>query len=122
MFYKFADVRIFQSLVRRWLEDLKDDMKEPLIACFDFKGNLIYSTNQITCNLYMTVTQMIDGFSPCQVYSVNQIIDFLSNIFTVLQPNSRVINSAYSVVLPSDTLLNYWLHWGSFKFDLVHGT
>ncbi|XP_038892979.1 uncharacterized protein LOC120081876 [Benincasa hispida] len=60
------DVRIFQSLVRRWLQDLKDDMKEPLLACFDFKRNLIYSTNQITCNLYMTVTQMIDGFSPCQ--------------------------------------------------------
>ncbi|TYK30260.1 uncharacterized protein E5676_scaffold344G00120 [Cucumis melo var. makuwa] len=60
------DVRIFQSLVRRWLQDLKDDMKEPLLACFDFKENLIYSTNQITCNLYTTVTQMIDGFSTCQ--------------------------------------------------------
>ncbi|XP_022155368.1 uncharacterized protein LOC111022510 [Momordica charantia] len=64
--YYLPDVRVFQSLVRQWLQDLKDDTKEPLLACFDFKGNLIYSTNQITCNLYMPVNQMIDGFSPCQ--------------------------------------------------------
>lgn len=94
IFNKSADLRIFQSLVRRWLQDLKDDMKEPLLACFDFKENLIYSTNQITCNLYMTVTQMIDGFSSCQVYSVNQIIDCLSKTFTVMKPPS-IINLAY---------------------------
>lgn len=97
IFSKFADVRVFQSLVRRWLQDLMDDMKEPLTACFDFKGNLIYSANQITCNLYMPVTQMIDGFSICQVSSVNQMIDCLSKIFTATcSLNSRVINSASS--------------------------
>lgn len=95
IFYKFADVRAFQSLVRQWLQELKDDPKEPLIACFDFKGNLIYLMDQIICNLYKPVTQMIDGFFPCQVYSVNQMIDCSSNYFTVIQPNYRVINMVY---------------------------
>ncbi|KAK2662180.1 hypothetical protein Ddye_000754 [Dipteronia dyeriana] len=60
------DVKVLQGLVKRWLQDLKDDIEEPLQARFVFKGNLVGSVNQITCNLRSSVNQIDDGFSPCQ--------------------------------------------------------
>ncbi|KAL5791623.1 hypothetical protein ACOSP7_000217 [Xanthoceras sorbifolium] len=60
------DVKVFQGLVKGWLQDLKDDMEEPLQARFVFKSNLVGSVNQITCNLCPSVNQIVDGFSPCQ--------------------------------------------------------
>ncbi|KAK3204397.1 hypothetical protein Dsin_018443 [Dipteronia sinensis] len=44
------DVKVLQGLVKRWLQDLKDDMEEPLQARFVFKSNLVDSMNQITCS------------------------------------------------------------------------
>ncbi|KAJ0051798.1 hypothetical protein Pint_01316 [Pistacia integerrima] len=60
------DMKVFRGMVKRWLQDLKDDMEEPLQARFVFKNNLFGSVNQITCNLCASVNQIIDGFSPCQ--------------------------------------------------------
>ncbi|KAF9668137.1 hypothetical protein SADUNF_Sadunf15G0097200 [Salix dunnii] len=62
----FADSRVFHSLVKRWLQELKDDMEEPLQARFIFKSNLIGSLNQIYCSLSTSVCQIIDGFSACE--------------------------------------------------------
>ncbi|XP_031741055.1 uncharacterized protein LOC101221059 [Cucumis sativus] len=133
------DLRIFQSLVRRWLQDLKDDMKEPLLACFDFKENLIYSTNQITCNLYMTVTQMIDGFSSCQtcrchgtpleVYRSKEIKestcaisgDFLDT--SGIMKNSIKVGEKTILFLPSSQCLTKSQQNASqIKFDVVQRT
>ncbi|KAI9177436.1 hypothetical protein LWI28_015241 [Acer negundo] len=60
------DVKVLQGLVKRWLQDLKDDIEEPLQARFVFKSNLVGSVNQITCNLCSSVNQIDDGFGPCQ--------------------------------------------------------
>ncbi|KAF5731020.1 hypothetical protein HS088_TW19G00623 [Tripterygium wilfordii] len=67
------DDKAFYSLVKRWLQDLKDDMEEPLQAQFIFKSNIVGSVNQITCNLYTSVNQIIDGFTPCQTCSCHGI-------------------------------------------------
>ncbi|XP_016651239.1 PREDICTED: uncharacterized protein LOC103337913 [Prunus mume] len=60
------DVKVLHGLVNRWLQDLKDDMEEPLQARFNFKNNLVGSVNQIFCNLYISVNPNIDVFYPCQ--------------------------------------------------------
>ncbi|KAB2633061.1 hypothetical protein D8674_029308 [Pyrus ussuriensis x Pyrus communis] len=60
------DVKVLHGLVNRWLQDLKDDIEEPLQARFNFKNNLVGSVNQISCNLYISVNPIIDGFYPCQ--------------------------------------------------------
>ncbi|XP_068305174.1 uncharacterized protein [Pyrus communis] len=60
------DVKVLHGLVNRWLQDLKDDVEEPLQARFNFKNNLVGSVNQISCNLYISVNPIIDGFYPCQ--------------------------------------------------------
>ncbi|KAK4569316.1 hypothetical protein RGQ29_004634 [Quercus rubra] len=60
------NVRVLHGLVKQWIEDLKDDMEKPLQARFLFKTNLVGSMNQISCNLYVSVNKIVDGFSPCQ--------------------------------------------------------
>ncbi|KDP22508.1 hypothetical protein JCGZ_26339 [Jatropha curcas] len=68
------DTRVFHSLVKRWLQDLKDDMEEPLQARFIFKSNLVGSLNQISCSLSISVSQIIDGFSACQTCRCHGIV------------------------------------------------
>ncbi|CAK7336882.1 unnamed protein product [Dovyalis caffra] len=58
--------RVCHSLVKQWLQELKDDMKEPLQARFIFKSNLIGSVNHIFCSLSTSVCQITDGFGACQ--------------------------------------------------------
>ncbi|XP_010656055.1 uncharacterized protein LOC100242180 isoform X2 [Vitis vinifera] len=60
------DVCVLHGLVKRWLQDLKDDIEEPLQACFIFKTNLVGSVNQISCNFSISFNHITDGFSPCQ--------------------------------------------------------
>ncbi|KAK7839982.1 hypothetical protein CFP56_017295 [Quercus suber] len=60
------NVRVLHGLVKQWIEDLKDDMEKPLQARFLFKNNLVGSMNQISCNLYVSVNKIVDGFSPSQ--------------------------------------------------------
>ncbi|XP_024170125.1 uncharacterized protein LOC112176438 isoform X1 [Rosa chinensis] len=60
------DPRVLHGLVNRWLQDLKDDIEEPMQARFNFKQNLVGSVNHLSCNLYISVNQMVDGFYPCQ--------------------------------------------------------
>ncbi|XP_059444684.1 uncharacterized protein LOC132176477 isoform X2 [Corylus avellana] len=67
------DVRVLHGLVKRWKADLEDDAEEPLQAHFLFKNNLVGSVNQISCNLYISVNKIIDGFSPCQTCSCHGI-------------------------------------------------
>ncbi|KAK9278847.1 hypothetical protein L1049_028426 [Liquidambar formosana] len=61
------DVQVLSGLVKRWLQDLKDDMEETLQARFIFKSNLVGSVNLISCYLSESVNQIIDGFTPCQI-------------------------------------------------------
>ncbi|KAK8657856.1 hypothetical protein V6N13_036075 [Hibiscus sabdariffa] len=60
------EVKVFHSLVKRWLQDLRDDMEEPLQAHFIFNSNLAGSLKQISCNLSASVNHIIDGFNPCK--------------------------------------------------------
>ncbi|XVE63802.1 hypothetical protein DITRI_Ditri07aG0049500 [Diplodiscus trichospermus] len=60
------EVNIFHGLVKRWLQDLRDDMEEPLQARFIFNNNLAGSLKRISCNLSASVNHMIDGFNPCK--------------------------------------------------------
>ncbi|RVW28630.1 hypothetical protein CK203_113321 [Vitis vinifera] len=61
------DVRVLHGLVKRWLQDLKDDIEEPLQVRFIFKTNLVGSVNQISCNFSISFNHITDGFSPCQI-------------------------------------------------------
>ncbi|XP_058102679.1 uncharacterized protein LOC131246500 isoform X4 [Magnolia sinica] len=62
----YPDTRVLAGLVKRWLQELKDEIEEPLQAFFLFKNSLIGSVKQIFCNLFASATHIIDGFSPCQ--------------------------------------------------------
>ncbi|GLT39900.1 hypothetical protein SLA2020_140660 [Shorea laevis] len=67
------DVKVFHSLIKRWLQDLKDDMEEPFQARFIFKGDLVGSVKQISCNLSASVSHIVDGFTPHQTCSCHGI-------------------------------------------------
>ncbi|XVF54813.1 hypothetical protein PTKIN_Ptkin05aG0211900 [Pterospermum kingtungense] len=60
------EVKLFHGLVKRWLQELRDDMEEPLQAHFIFSSNLAGSLKQISCNLSASVNRIIDGFNPCK--------------------------------------------------------
>lgn len=72
-----ADANILHVLVKRWLQDLKDDMEEPLQARFIFKRNLVGSVNQIACNLSISINKIADVFSPCQVLKRSNIFVYI---------------------------------------------
>ncbi|MBA0863628.1 hypothetical protein Goshw_023785 [Gossypium schwendimanii] len=61
-----TEIKVFHGLVKRWLQDLRDDMEEPLQAHFIFNSNLAGSVKQISCNLSASVNHIIDGFNPCK--------------------------------------------------------
>ncbi|XP_077227528.1 uncharacterized protein LOC143860655 isoform X2 [Tasmannia lanceolata] len=61
-----VDTWVLRALVRRWLQELKDDGEESWQAVFLFKNSLVDSKNQIFCNLFSSTNQIIDGFSHCQ--------------------------------------------------------
>ncbi|XWS51533.1 hypothetical protein CRYUN_Cryun12cG0184200 [Craigia yunnanensis] len=58
--------KVFHGLVKQWLQDLRDDMEEPLQAHFIFNSNFAGSLKQISCNLSASVNHIIDGFNPCK--------------------------------------------------------
>ncbi|XP_027343149.1 uncharacterized protein LOC113855719 [Abrus precatorius] len=60
------DLRVFHSLVKRWLQVLKDDMEEPLLARLIFKDDLFDSVNHIFCNLVAPANPITNNFSECQ--------------------------------------------------------
>ncbi|XAR50419.1 hypothetical protein NMG60_11004739 [Bertholletia excelsa] len=60
------DTEVLNCLVKRWLQELKDDICEPLQAHLIFKSNIFNSVGLISCNLSASTTQIIDEFSPCQ--------------------------------------------------------
>ncbi|XP_061369915.1 uncharacterized protein LOC133312688 [Gastrolobium bilobum] len=60
------DFRVFHSLVKRWLEVLKDDMEEPLLARLIFKDDLLDSVNHIFCDLFAPINRITNSFSECQ--------------------------------------------------------
>ncbi|CAL0325245.1 unnamed protein product [Lupinus luteus] len=70
-----SDFRVFHSLVRKWLQGLKDDMEEPLLALFTFKDNLLDSVDHIFCNLFALVNPITNIFSHCQVKVLQIHID-----------------------------------------------
>ncbi|GKV17463.1 hypothetical protein SLEP1_g27973 [Rubroshorea leprosula] len=67
------DVKVLHSLIKRWLQDLKDDMEEPFQAHFIFKSDLVGSVKQISCNLSASVSHIVDGFTPHQTCSCHGI-------------------------------------------------
>jgi len=64
---KIADFRVFHCLVKKWLQILKDDMEEPLLARLIFKDNLFESVNHIFCNLFALVNPITNNFRQCRV-------------------------------------------------------
>ncbi|XP_020522939.1 protein PRD1 isoform X3 [Amborella trichopoda] len=56
----------FCGLAKRLLQELLDYFEEPLQAVFRFKNGLAESINQISCNLFASAINIIDGFNPCQ--------------------------------------------------------
>lgn len=64
------ETQVLHGLVKRWLEELKDDKEDTLQAVFVFRVPIIKSVNQISCSIYPSVNQIIDGFPSCQVMSI----------------------------------------------------
>ncbi|PHT88540.1 hypothetical protein T459_10646 [Capsicum annuum] len=60
------DGHALSGLVKKWFQELKEDLEEQLQACFVFESNLLGSTNQISCNLCSSFNQIIDEFVPCK--------------------------------------------------------
>ncbi|KAG2596280.1 hypothetical protein PVAP13_5KG151300 [Panicum virgatum] len=58
--------QVLRGLVKRWLEDLKDDKEEILQAVFLFRYPIIDSVKHICCNLYASANHITDGFPSCQ--------------------------------------------------------
>ncbi|CAM0905564.1 unnamed protein product [Alopecurus aequalis] len=61
------ETQVLHGLVKRWLEELKDDKEETLQAVFVFRLPIIKSVKQISCNIYPAADQIIDGFPHCQI-------------------------------------------------------
>ncbi|AQK89747.1 hypothetical protein ZEAMMB73_Zm00001d008398 [Zea mays] len=61
------ETQVLHGLVKRWLEELKDDKEDTLQAVFVFSDPIIDSVKHIYCNLYASANQITDGFPPCQV-------------------------------------------------------
>lgn len=62
-----AETQVLHGLVKRWLEELKDDKEEALQAVFVFRVPIISTVNQISCSMYASANHIIDGFPSCQV-------------------------------------------------------
>ncbi|KAJ3708848.1 hypothetical protein LUZ61_012553 [Rhynchospora tenuis] len=60
------DTPVLHGLFKRWLEELKGDVEEPLQAVFYFKNAIFGSESQISCNLVATTNSIMDGFMPCK--------------------------------------------------------
>ncbi|KAJ4824265.1 hypothetical protein Tsubulata_031295 [Turnera subulata] len=60
---QIAEIGVFHGLLKRWIQELKEDMEEPLQARFIFKTDLMGSLNHISCSLSTSVNQIIDGFT-----------------------------------------------------------
>ncbi|KAF8762138.1 hypothetical protein HU200_009682 [Digitaria exilis] len=60
------EIQVLHGLVKRWLEELKDDKEETLQAVFLFRHPIIDSVEHIYCNLYASVNHITDGFPSCQ--------------------------------------------------------
>ncbi|OQU86553.1 hypothetical protein SORBI_3003G106100 [Sorghum bicolor] len=60
------ETQVLHGLVKRWLEELKDDKEDTLQAVFVFRDPIIDSAKHIYCNLYASANQITDGFPPCQ--------------------------------------------------------
>jgi hypothetical protein len=61
------ETQVLHGLVKRWLEELKDDKEEALQAVFVFRVPIISTVNQISCSMYASANHIIDGFPSCQV-------------------------------------------------------
>ncbi|KAM3346836.1 hypothetical protein ACQJBY_021052 [Aegilops geniculata] len=61
------ETQVLHGLVKRWLEELKDDKEEMMQAVLVFRVPIIKSVNQVTCSIYPSANQIIDGFPYCQV-------------------------------------------------------
>ncbi|XP_073100010.1 uncharacterized protein [Elaeis guineensis] len=61
-----SDSWVMCGVVKRWLQELKDDVEEPLKAVFLFKNTIVGSVDQIYCNLFASSNQIVDGFPSCQ--------------------------------------------------------
>ncbi|XP_073014295.1 uncharacterized protein [Typha latifolia] len=57
---------VLYGLVKRWLEEVKNDIEGPLRAVFLFKNAILGSVDQISCNLFASSNQIVDGFVSCQ--------------------------------------------------------
>ncbi|KAG8388179.1 hypothetical protein BUALT_Bualt02G0098900 [Buddleja alternifolia] len=60
------DLQVLLGLAKRWFQELKDDVEEPLQARFVFKINLISTLNQMSCNLHTSFNPICDEFISCQ--------------------------------------------------------
>ncbi|GMH31509.1 hypothetical protein Nepgr_033352 [Nepenthes gracilis] len=74
------DAQVFLGLVNRWLQELKDDIDKEMQARIIFQRNILGSINQILCDLCITVNQIINEFSPCEV--VEQTILHLPSLMS----------------------------------------
>ncbi|GJN37747.1 hypothetical protein PR202_gb26733 [Eleusine coracana subsp. coracana] len=76
--------QVLHGLVKRWLEELKDDKEETLQAVLVFREPIINSVKHIYCNLYASTNQIIDAFPYCQVIKIHLLEVDLNVVFLLI--------------------------------------
>ncbi|TKY60508.1 hypothetical protein E2542_SST17607 [Spatholobus suberectus] len=109
----FPDFRVFHSLVKRWLQILKDDMEEPLQARLIFKDDLFDSVNHIFCNLSAPVNPITNNFCQCRRMLKKISADFLAQSLAAIWQTCDVIEN--SVQVEENTILFLPSFYNSMK-------
>lgn len=84
---------IFSGLVKRWFQDIKNDVEEPIQAILRFKNGIIGTTNQIFCYLSSPCSDIIDGLKHCQVHNYKFQSLISMNEYTKCQVRKFRLNS-----------------------------
>ncbi|CAA6659693.1 unnamed protein product [Spirodela intermedia] len=57
---------IFCGFVKRWFQDIKNDVEEPIQTILRFKNAIMGTTNQIFCSMSSPCSDILDGLKHCQ--------------------------------------------------------
>ncbi|KAG9447350.1 hypothetical protein H6P81_013478 [Aristolochia fimbriata] len=61
-----GDTWALAGLVKRWVQEVKDEVEDTRQVTFIFKRKLFGCTNQLRCSLFSFTNQIADGFDSCQ--------------------------------------------------------
>ncbi|CAN0915957.1 hypothetical protein LINGRAHAP2_LOCUS29432 [Linum grandiflorum] len=96
--------RIFHGLTKRWLDDLRSKMEEPLMARFNFGESVVANLDHILCCLSSSFYQIVDDFGTCKTCrchgtQLHQVAN--ERVETLSCPDTASILGAFDVIANS---------------------